>query len=83
MTSQTDERIFPFSVSTKLPFDYTERTTAYVLMIGDRYYYSHKNNRLSTAHYLGGAKLFGCYDTEAFKKIEKMSVARSKKFRIV
>lgn len=82
MTDQITETIRPFLEPTKSPFKYPERTTAYVLMIGDRYFYSRKNNRLSTACYLGGAKLFGCYDPDVFQKIEKMAVSRGKKFKI-
>lgn len=58
-------------------------SSAVVLMICHRFYYANKNNRLSTAWCLSGAKLFGTEHEDEIKKAEKSIAAKGKKSKRV
>jgi len=58
-------------------------SSAIALMIGFRFFYAYKNNRLSTAWCLAGAKLFGAQHEDKIEKAEKAIAAKGKKSRRV
>jgi len=58
-------------------------SSAIALMIGYRFFYAYKNNRLSTAWCLAGGKLFSTGHMEELEKAEKAIAEKGKKSRRV
>jgi hypothetical protein len=54
---------------------------AYVIMIGERFYYMHSPKRVSTAAYLAGAKIFQSEYTKPIEDVEKILVEKRIKFQ--
>jgi len=70
-------------VELTLPVCLRAYSSAIALMIGYRFFYAYKNNRLSTAWCLAGGKLFGTGQIEELEKAEKAIAEKGKKSRRV